>query len=209
MKRFTEWKPDFGCWVVSLDDHEHTIIMRCVDDGRPLLTSEPISYISGEFIDRLAMFENNPQIENVIFNDPATIVFWSDGTKTVVKAHDEDFDPEKGLAMAISKKMLGNTGKYFDEFKKWLPEEEEEESMSIFDLFNRLRPVKSAYVEKDTKCDRCKYLCKCKESGNLIETTVPADMKRHFISGLGADCILENEAMEKYFEELKKEKEND
>ena len=60
------------------------------------------------------------RIKNVIFNDPATIVFWSDGTKTVVKTqNNEGFDPEKGLAMAIAKKALGNKGNYFDEFKKW------------------------------------------------------------------------------------------
>lgn len=62
-------------------------------------------------------------IKNVIFNDPATIVFWADGTKTVVKAQGDDtFDPEKGLAMAISKKALGNKGNYCNELKKWLPE---------------------------------------------------------------------------------------
>lgn len=62
-------------------------------------------------------------IKNVIFNDPATIVFWNDGTKTVVKTQNGDaFDPEKGLAMAICKKMIGdNTGKYYEIFKKWLP----------------------------------------------------------------------------------------
>lgn len=64
-------------------------------------------------------------IKKVIFNDPATIVFWNDGSKTVVKALYEEFDPEKGLAMAISKKLLGNKGNYYNEFKKWLPEEEE------------------------------------------------------------------------------------
>ena len=64
----------------------------------------------------------NPK--NVIFNNPATIVFWSDGTKTVVKAGPNDiFDPEKGLAMAISKKMLGNNYKAYGRFKKWLPKE--------------------------------------------------------------------------------------
>lgn len=61
------------------------------------------------------------KIEKVIFNNPATIVFWKDGTKTVVKASNEEFDSEKGLAMAIAKKALGNEGNYFDEIKKWLP----------------------------------------------------------------------------------------
>ena len=59
-------------------------------------------------------------IEKVIFNDPATIVFWKDGTKTVVKATNEKYDPEKGLAMAITKKVYGNKGSYFNEVKKWV-----------------------------------------------------------------------------------------
>lgn len=68
-----------------------------------------------------------PKIEKVIFNNPATIVFWSDNTKTVVKCGDEKFDPEKGLAMAISKKFLGtnkSNSNYYDIFKKWIPKEE-------------------------------------------------------------------------------------
>lgn len=62
-----------------------------------------------------------PEIKNVIFNDPATIVFWEDGTKTVVKCQPCDcFDPEKGLAMAITKKAYGNKGRYCNQLKKWL-----------------------------------------------------------------------------------------
>ena len=61
----------------------------------------------------------------VIYNDPATIAFWSDGTKTVVKAQPGDiFDPEKGLAMTIAKKACGNKGNYYNGFKKWLPKEQ-------------------------------------------------------------------------------------
>ena len=63
---------------------------------------------------------NRDSIEDVIFNDPATIVKWSDGTKTVVKAENEEFDPEKGLAMAICKRMLGNKYDYYDIFKKYV-----------------------------------------------------------------------------------------
>ena len=71
------------------------------------------------------------KIKKVIFNDPATIVFWSDGTKTVVKAGANDiFDPEKGLAMAISKKVLGNNYKAYGRFKKWLPKEYKEPESS-------------------------------------------------------------------------------
>ena len=61
-----------------------------------------------------------PKIKNLIFNPPATIVFWTGGTKTVVKCQNhEEFDPEKGLAMAFFKKMHGNKGHYFEEIKKW------------------------------------------------------------------------------------------
>ncbi len=60
-------------------------------------------------------------INKVIFNRPATIVYWKDGSKTVVKAQDNDvFDPEKGLAMAIAKKALGNKGNYYNQIKKWV-----------------------------------------------------------------------------------------
>lgn len=62
-------------------------------------------------------------IKNVIFNPPATIVFWSNGDKTVVKCDEiEKFDPEKGMAMAISKHALGNKGNYYNEFIKYAGE---------------------------------------------------------------------------------------
>lgn len=58
--------------------------------------------------------------ERIEFHDPATIVFWNDGTKTVVKArHGDKFDKEKGLAMAIAKKVMGNTNKYYDIFEEY------------------------------------------------------------------------------------------
>lgn len=69
------------------------------------------------------MFVRQPKIKKVIFNDPATIVYWEDRTKTVVKCEKEKYDPEKGLAMAIAKKAMGNNGNYFEVFKKWIGED--------------------------------------------------------------------------------------
>lgn len=63
------------------------------------------------------------EIKKVIFNDPATIVIWATGAKTVVKAQNEKYDPEKGLAMAFAKRALGGKGNYYDAFKQWLPNE--------------------------------------------------------------------------------------
>lgn len=63
------------------------------------------------------------RIKKVIFNEPYTIVLWCDGSKTMVKCTDEKYDPEKGLAMAISKYFFNNEGYYYDVFKKFLPKE--------------------------------------------------------------------------------------
>ncbi len=69
-----------------------------------------------------------PKVKAVTFSKPATIVWWKDGTKTVVKCGDKDtYDAEKGLAMAIAKKTYGNKYEYYDVFKKWLPKSEQSE----------------------------------------------------------------------------------
>ena len=62
-----------------------------------------------------------PEIKELVFNDPATIIFWEDGTKTVVKAQNgEAFDKEKGFCMAIVKKLFGNEGNYYNIVDKWI-----------------------------------------------------------------------------------------
>lgn len=59
-------------------------------------------------------------IKQVIFNDPATIVVWFDDVKTVVKCQEGDtFDKEKGLAMAICKRLYGNESNFNNLIKKW------------------------------------------------------------------------------------------
>lgn len=80
-------------------------------------------------IRRLCRLLYFPKIKHVIFNGPATIVFWQDDTKTVVKCREGDtFDPEKGIAMAIAKKVLGNKDGYYEGVKKWLPKKNGEET---------------------------------------------------------------------------------
>ena len=99
-------------------------------EEEPMPTNAPNDFIfklikNGGLIIHTRRQINMQRIKKVIFNDPATIVFWSDGTKTVVKCGNNDaFDPEKGLAMAISKKFFDNMGYYYDVFKKWLPKDD-------------------------------------------------------------------------------------
>ena len=84
-------------------------------------------YCKGDFAtarDVLNRLSNPFAIKKVIFNEPVTVVMWADGTKTIVRCQENDiYDPEKGMAMAIAKKALGNKGNYCEVFKKWVPEE--------------------------------------------------------------------------------------
>jgi hypothetical protein len=85
----------------------------------------------------------NVSIRKVIFNNPATIVLWSDGTKTVVKCGPDDiFDKEKGLAMAIVKKMAGNDSRFHKIFKKWCkPDETNEDAGAYVKVLKELDQV--------------------------------------------------------------------
>ena len=120
------------------------------------------------------------KIEKVIFNEPATIVLWSDGTKTVVKCDEsETFDHEKGLAMAIAKRFLrtNTTGSnYYDEFKKWLPKKEPKTATITVTgtlytdgtgtLYTDGLPILEAKIDKDLEemnkevSERIQNLCK-------------------------------------------------
>lgn len=93
-------------------------------------------------------------IKKVIFNDPATIVFWADGTKTVVKCADFDiFDPEKGLAMAICKRVYGEL--FHSVFKEFLPEEDHKIPLSTcFDDIRRVFGSVTININTNTKEDK-------------------------------------------------------
>ena len=89
------------------------------------LIKEHIKIANNKVEDRIERIPNMNALQtiravDVIFNDPATIIIWADGTKTIVKAENEPFDPEKGLAMAISKKVLGNKYDYYEVFKRYV-----------------------------------------------------------------------------------------
>lgn len=107
--------------------------------GKSFMT-DPMKYVHHEdFLDSMRYSTNflrhflkednmNYRIKDVIFSGPCTIVLWKDGTKTIVRCENEFFDREKGLAMAICKKVLGTNksgSNYYDIFKKWCSEEED------------------------------------------------------------------------------------
>lgn len=67
-----------------------------------------------------------PNIKQVYFNEPVTVVLWENGDKTIVRCQNGDtYSKESGLAIAIMKYMSGNKGRFNDIFKKWIPESNE------------------------------------------------------------------------------------
>lgn len=114
----------FNPWIIDLDGRA-----VCVNDMQTEYSrDEPIrvrieGHVVGPYTHKL---DDNFAIKKVHFNDPATVVLWADGTKTVVKCSEEDiYDPQTGLLMCIAKKAFGNNGKFNDILRKWVPEEKE------------------------------------------------------------------------------------
>lgn len=64
------------------------------------------------------------EIKQVIFHEPATIILWADGTKTVVKCKDGDkYDKQTGFLMCYLKGIVGNKT-LLKELDKWVGEKE-------------------------------------------------------------------------------------
>lgn len=91
-----------------------------------LTENETIEIVERELLNELGFIEVDPfEIKHVYYGKTSTTVLWLDGTKTIVKCDKRDkYDEEKGLAMAIAKKALGNTRRYWGTFEKHLPKKE-------------------------------------------------------------------------------------
>ena len=67
---------------------------------------------------------NVPNVEKVLFRNTATIVWFSDGTKSVaICGYDDVYDKETGMAICLCKRMLGNK-EYRELMDKWCYEKE-------------------------------------------------------------------------------------
>lgn len=109
--------------VVLMDNHE---LARAIHKGLAIdYSRQSMEQAKKNDIVKFGMC--SVSIRKVIFNDPATVVLWSDGTKTVVKCGPEDkFDTEKGLAMAVVKKMAGNDNSFNKVFKQYTKKKKKE-----------------------------------------------------------------------------------
>ena len=118
---------------------------------------------------------NAAVIKDAIFAPPATIVYWSDGTKTVVKCSEKDiFDPEKGLAMAIAKRCGGNKGSYYKEIQNWVEKSGKK--------YPRKPYTESSSIESDTLK---KYIAQAKKSYEAALEAAAKGNPVHFLSEMG------------------------
>lgn len=120
--------PDF--WTIFVNGGKVYTVGEVLDDGRTIkLADDRFGFLyAPHWLEKVEAEEqrcevkvSEGRIKDVKFSDPATIVFWTDGTKTVVKCRKGDkFDPEKGIAMACAKKLLGNEDGYHKDIEKYL-----------------------------------------------------------------------------------------
>lgn len=91
---------------------------------------------------------------------------------------DYDFDEEEGEEYPVYECQKGNDTSLDYECKD----------------FEKYKPEK--YVEKYTKCDKCKHFNDCKEF--LVECTESLDKFRHYTKGMGHICKLDLGARDSY-----------
>lgn len=118
-----------GAWITEFREcfNEPSSTLRIEFQWQGVINAEDA--ISKKFpmwnIERIVselLYENQNRVlpQKVIFHPPATIVYWTDGTKTVVKCDDRDeFNKETGLALCYMKKMLGSSRELNDVLHKW------------------------------------------------------------------------------------------
>ena len=112
------------------------------------LSGDFISYDKRQFTDSTGCSTlirvHNAAITKVVYNDPAVVVFWNDGTKTVARCHNENYDREKGLYVAVLKKIMGNEG--FRTFSKdWTVDEEQMKMFPDKQQFVTLKDVRKKH----------------------------------------------------------------
>lgn len=94
-------------------------------------------------------------IKQVIFNDPATIVTFSDGTKVCVKANENDkFSKEVGLMYALVKRLYAND----------VDENGYMKSTGLGEKINKI--IKNAVDQKKIEADKKKKLAEKKQKKN-------------------------------------------
>ena len=95
-----------------------------------------------------------PEVREIRYNGPATIIFWEDNTKTVVKVQPGEicYDPDKAFAMAVCKKLFGNKfNRHLTEAQKAFEKCHEEECIRFDNLITMVRNTFSPSANSDSE----------------------------------------------------------
>lgn len=89
------------------------------------------SLFVGDVDEDVDIYADRVYITRVLYNGPATIIFWSDGTKTMTKCHDTDhYSAEVGFINAYLKKLVGPEEVY-QAIQSWVPKDVSQTDRSI------------------------------------------------------------------------------
>lgn len=85
---------------------------------------------------------------HIIFNGVATIVFWIDGTKTVVKCKEgTEYNAEEGLRWCIIKKLLGDSPEFWNFIKGAVPEDKADKNK--YSVWAKKVIAQAKHINKD------------------------------------------------------------
>lgn len=97
--------------TTTTDEVEHLYEVTLAPENVEIIGTVPLHPSANRQSFRLLNYEpaDHLNVDRIIFSPPATIVFWKDGTKTVVKCADgEPFSEYNGFAAALLKKVFGS-----------------------------------------------------------------------------------------------------
>ena len=132
-------------------------------------------------------------VDRIIFSPPATIVFWKDGTKTVVKcAKGEPFSEYNGFSAALLKKVFGSNSavkKLIQRKKQYAtPAKTNPDNAQTADLERRFKELVNEYERLKNRAENLNlYLRK-------VETTFPGTwlaLSEEFSDMPGYESIME------------------
>lgn len=118
----------------SIRQLANDIVKDCRYTSSNSLSEPELRYLKSDIINTMEVYDimlgcKHPTITKVISSGPATIAFWDDGTKTVVKCQEGDtYDIEKGILYAVLCKCISNNKDYhnflmeMDKFKTLVEE---------------------------------------------------------------------------------------
>ena len=111
---------------VTPSEHDFIIAFRSLSREEQ---KKVLYYLIGKVQEDAKAEKSEPT--KILIQGTATIIWWSDGTKTIVKCQKGDkMDPEKGIAMCVMKKFMGTNethSNYLDFAKNAIAEYEKQQ----------------------------------------------------------------------------------